>query len=184
MAASFKITALWATVSCIFFEVGRRFIGAHCLHHQGDEHHSSPWWWWQYAPLKRLSTSTLLHGATSQKTLNFILAAVRTWNLTCTSKFVCRHQQVQQFIRCKTESSLLPLTSYWFQPVKTAVVLIIVHHNIKWLGAVGGVCIVLYWLHYRRRTLRKITTGTRIWEGGAYRNGKGGSHPDTEVSTL
>jgi hypothetical protein len=38
--------------------------------------------WRQYAPLKRRSTSTWLHGATSQKTLNFILAAVRTWNLT------------------------------------------------------------------------------------------------------
>jgi hypothetical protein len=32
--------------------------------------------------LKHRSASTWLHGATSQKTLNFILAAVRTWNLT------------------------------------------------------------------------------------------------------
>jgi hypothetical protein len=30
----------------------------------------SAWWWSQYAPLKRRSTSTWLHGATSQKTLN------------------------------------------------------------------------------------------------------------------
>jgi hypothetical protein len=44
--------------------------------------HSSPWWWRQYAPLKCRSTSTWLHGSTSQKTLNFILAAMRTWNLT------------------------------------------------------------------------------------------------------
>jgi hypothetical protein len=42
----------------------------------------SHWWSRQYAPLKRLSTLTWLHGATSQKTLNSILAAVRTWNLT------------------------------------------------------------------------------------------------------
>jgi hypothetical protein len=35
-----------------------------------------------YAPLKRRSTSTWLHGATSQKTVNFILVAVGTWNLT------------------------------------------------------------------------------------------------------
>jgi hypothetical protein len=41
-----------------------------------------PWWWRQYAPLKRWSTSMWLHGATSQKILNFILTAVRTWNLT------------------------------------------------------------------------------------------------------
>jgi hypothetical protein len=39
-------------------------------------------WWRQYAPLKRRST-IILHDSTSQKTiLNFILAAVRTWNLT------------------------------------------------------------------------------------------------------
>jgi hypothetical protein len=40
----------------------------------------------QYAPLKRRSTSTWLHGATSQKTLNFILTTVRAWNLTTTGK--------------------------------------------------------------------------------------------------
>jgi hypothetical protein len=40
-------------------------------------------WWRQYAPPKRRLTSTWLHSATSQKTLNFILAAVRTGNLTC-----------------------------------------------------------------------------------------------------
>jgi hypothetical protein len=43
-------------------------------------HH--PWWWRQHVPLKRRST-IILHGSTSQKTiLNFILAAVRAWNLT------------------------------------------------------------------------------------------------------
>jgi hypothetical protein len=41
----------------------------------------SRWWWRQYAPLKRRSTSTWLHGATHQKTLNLILAAVTAWNL-------------------------------------------------------------------------------------------------------
>jgi hypothetical protein len=39
------------------------------------------WWWRQYAPLKRLSTPTRLHGVTSQKSLIFIPAAVRNWNL-------------------------------------------------------------------------------------------------------
>jgi hypothetical protein len=43
----------------------------------------SPWWWRQHAPLKRRSTSFWEHGRTSQKTtLNIILDAVRTWNLT------------------------------------------------------------------------------------------------------
>jgi hypothetical protein len=48
--------------------VDRRFRGAY--------------WWRQYAPLKSRST-IILHGSISQKTtLNIILAAVRTWNLT------------------------------------------------------------------------------------------------------
>jgi hypothetical protein len=34
-------------------------------------HGLSPWWWRQYAPLKCRSTARL-HGATSQKTLNFM----------------------------------------------------------------------------------------------------------------
>jgi hypothetical protein len=42
----------------------------------------SPGWWRQYTPLKRRSASTWLHGPASQKTLNFILTGVRTWNLT------------------------------------------------------------------------------------------------------
>jgi hypothetical protein len=48
---------------------------------------SSPWWWRQYAPLKRRSTLTWQHGATFQKTLHFILATVRTWNLTQLESF-------------------------------------------------------------------------------------------------
>jgi hypothetical protein len=51
-----------------------------------------PWWWREHAPLKRLSASTWLHGDISQKTLNFILAAVRTWNLT--------YMQVTCFVSC------------------------------------------------------------------------------------
>jgi hypothetical protein len=43
---------------------------------------SAPWWRRQHAPLKRRSTFNLEHGSTSQKILSFILAAVRTWNLT------------------------------------------------------------------------------------------------------
>jgi hypothetical protein len=40
-----------------------------------------PWWWRQYAPLKRSSTSTGLQGVVPQKAI-FVVAAVRTWNLT------------------------------------------------------------------------------------------------------
>jgi hypothetical protein len=57
-----------------------------------SEHHTrrreklkSSGWWRQHVPLKRRST-IILHGSTSQKTiLNFILATLRTWNLTCNS---------------------------------------------------------------------------------------------------
>jgi hypothetical protein len=40
-----------------------------------------PWWWRQLAPLKRRSIRTRLHGATSQKTAIFILAALRISNI-------------------------------------------------------------------------------------------------------
>jgi hypothetical protein len=102
-AASMKLRVFWDVAPCSLIEVDWRFRGAYCLHHQGDKQalsetiagyiavdgpspiqpavlsrtaYSSPWWLGQYAPLKRRSTSTWLHGATSQKTLNFILALV------------------------------------------------------------------------------------------------------------
>jgi hypothetical protein len=54
----------------------------HTRRRENLKSHLSPWWWRQHVPLKRRST-IILHGSTSQKTnLNFILAAVRTWNLT------------------------------------------------------------------------------------------------------
>jgi hypothetical protein len=43
---------------------------------------SSPWWWRQHATLKCRSAQTRLHGAIYQKSVIFILTAVRTWNLT------------------------------------------------------------------------------------------------------
>jgi hypothetical protein len=73
---SFLTLKFWDVAPCSHVEVDRSFRGAYCLHYQGD------WWWRPYAPLKRRSASTWLHGATSQKTLNFTLAAVRTWTLT------------------------------------------------------------------------------------------------------
>jgi hypothetical protein len=50
-----KFRVFWDVALCSHVEVDRRFRGAYYLHHQG---------------------------ATSQKTLNFILAAVRTWTVT------------------------------------------------------------------------------------------------------
>jgi hypothetical protein len=48
---------------------------------------SLPWWWRQYAPLKRRSTSTRLHGAIFQKTIIFMLATMKTWNITRNARF-------------------------------------------------------------------------------------------------
>jgi hypothetical protein len=62
--------ALWDIASCNLIEVDQSFRGAYCFH--------------QYAPLKHKSTSLRLHGAISQKAVIFILATVRTRNLTCT----------------------------------------------------------------------------------------------------
>jgi hypothetical protein len=49
---------------------------------------SSLWWWRWYAPLKRRSTAMRLYGEISQKVVIFILAPVRTWNLTICVSFV------------------------------------------------------------------------------------------------
>jgi len=76
-----KIRAFWDVAPCSL-GVDRRFRGAYCLHHQGVDR------WRQYAPLKRRSTSTRLHGATSQMTTLF----VRKVGVNCLDeKFLWRH---------------------------------------------------------------------------------------------
>jgi hypothetical protein len=65
----------WDVLPCKII-VNQRLRGTCCLHHQGSLMLEAD------VPLKRRST-IILHGSTSQKKiLNFILAAVRTWNLT------------------------------------------------------------------------------------------------------
>jgi hypothetical protein len=60
-----KMTVFWDAAPCSLVKIDRRFGGAYCFHRLGDP-----------------SISTWLHSVTSQKTVMFILAAVRTWNLT------------------------------------------------------------------------------------------------------
>jgi hypothetical protein len=36
-AASMKMTAFWDIAPCSLIEVDRRFRGAYCVHHQGDD---------------------------------------------------------------------------------------------------------------------------------------------------
>jgi hypothetical protein len=70
----------WNAAPCRLVEIYRRFRGAYWL---------IAWWWRQEAPLKRQSISTRLHSATSQRTVIFILVAVRTLNLTNLYKVRC-----------------------------------------------------------------------------------------------
>jgi hypothetical protein len=80
IVAMLKFRVFWDVASCNDVEVDRRFRGAHCLHHQGDDegsmylwnvgllprhYTSSGRWRRQYVPLKRRSTSTTLHRVTS-----------------------------------------------------------------------------------------------------------------------
>jgi hypothetical protein len=93
------MTVFWDVAPWSLVEVFRRFRGACCLHHQGDlmmETAStsetsvnfyqatrwSPWWCKKQASLKCRFTFTRLHGTITQKTVTFIHAAVRTWNLS------------------------------------------------------------------------------------------------------
>jgi hypothetical protein len=69
--ASAKITILWDISQSSLLQIYRCVRGVYCLRHQGDE-----------CPPKHPSTSTRLHISISQKAVIFILAAVRTWNLT------------------------------------------------------------------------------------------------------
>jgi hypothetical protein len=69
-AARTKPTVSWDIALWSLVNVDWRFK-VNCFNHQGNE--SSSWWWRQEAPLKRPSTSMILQGAVSQKTVMFIL---------------------------------------------------------------------------------------------------------------
>jgi hypothetical protein len=65
-----EIRAFWDTAPCSLGKIVRRLRRESWLLHKGD------------SPMKRRSTSRKLHGSISQRAATFILAAVRTWNLT------------------------------------------------------------------------------------------------------
>jgi hypothetical protein len=71
-----KMAVFWVVAPCSVPEVYQRFRGACCFHYQDAlmmETEST-----SETPVN----SIRLHGTTTQKTAIFILAAVRTWNLT------------------------------------------------------------------------------------------------------
>jgi hypothetical protein len=73
-AASVKITVSWYVAPCNrlkFIEVSK-FLAASIIRHMSKPR-AAPWWWRQQAPLKHLWTSTILHGATTHKTVIFII---------------------------------------------------------------------------------------------------------------
>jgi hypothetical protein len=67
---SMKFRVFWDVAPFSQVDVDQYFRGAYCFHHQGDE--------WIALMMEAVCTSemsvniNLLHGATSQKTLNFI----------------------------------------------------------------------------------------------------------------
>jgi hypothetical protein len=88
---------------------------------QGNK--SSPWLWMQYVPTKRRSTSTSLHGATFQKTLNFKFAAVRTWNLIYSIFFIYK-ETTQQIIPV----SLIAKISFYSAAARNCSVALLHHY--------------------------------------------------------
>jgi hypothetical protein len=71
-----KMTVSWDVLLRNVVEVYGRFRGAYCLCHQNNKQ----------APLKCQWTSTRLHCTIAHRTVIFILATVRTWNLTNTNE--------------------------------------------------------------------------------------------------
>jgi hypothetical protein len=76
------MTIFWDVAPCSQVEVYRRFKGACCLHHEGFLIMEAG------SISETLVTSTRPHGTTTQKTVIFILAAVRTWDLTLWSRVI------------------------------------------------------------------------------------------------
>jgi hypothetical protein len=72
-----KMAAFWVVAPCSLVEIYWRFRAALCLHHKDDVGAMSPWWWRHKVQLKHRWTSTILHGATTQKTAIFIFVAFR-----------------------------------------------------------------------------------------------------------
>jgi hypothetical protein len=68
--------AFWDVAPWSHVEVDRRLGGAYCLRHQGDEDGGSAHLW-NVGQLQRDYEALY-----PSRLLNFILAAVRTWNLT------------------------------------------------------------------------------------------------------
>jgi hypothetical protein len=69
------MTVLWVVTPGSLVKVHQRFRGPFCLHHQGDQA-------LMMEAAKTSEMSTRLHGVTTQKTVIFVLTAVRTSNPT------------------------------------------------------------------------------------------------------
>jgi hypothetical protein len=88
----------------------RKTNGRCYFYYQGDN--ASPLGWWrQQAPLKNRQTSTRLHGATTQKTVLYMLAALRTWNLS--DQLVKKTLSQESFSHSGSQTH----TSFWSRSV-------------------------------------------------------------------
>jgi hypothetical protein len=78
----------WVVAPCSLVEVYRRFRCACCLHHHGDDGGSKHFW----------NVGKLLADYTTiKKRAIFILAAVKTWNLTDYNLLWWNHETCEQF---------------------------------------------------------------------------------------
>jgi hypothetical protein len=98
----YKMTVFWGVAACSLLQIDRRFRDAYCLHYQGDNgsktllkrrsiskrtvayclHHQGP-----DDAVRTSETSVNICLTTRQKTLIFLLAAARTWNLSLSPVF-------------------------------------------------------------------------------------------------
>jgi hypothetical protein len=93
-AASMKMAIFWDVAPSTLAKTGQRL----------------PWWWKQYAYLKRWSISTWLYGATSQKTVIFILLLAVEWTWWNKLLFETRLTRVEMCIRLQFRvSKCVPL---------------------------------------------------------------------------
>jgi hypothetical protein len=151
-------------VPCSLVEVDRRFRGAYCLHHEGDEsyEYSSFWWWRQYVPLKRRPNSTRLYVAISHKAIVFIVDDVRTWNLTQDKDALNRgqdHIPVYSILRCVCRHICW---SKSLSVLDCQVKKIVIRLATFVLPACSKVLVYLTALRYRKSILTEILRGIRL----------------------
>jgi hypothetical protein len=101
-----NMTAFWSIASCILPKVNGYFRDAYCLHHQGDDAGSTHLW-------KVVGLLQRDHTTICQKALTFIIAAVKTSDLTLYAVELLRHQNCTRYI-CFSSYTFIYFTVLFF----------------------------------------------------------------------